>query len=145
MKQFLDKHKVFILGLLGSVALALQPFINNASDEIKWKSVGFAALMAVLSYLAKEWRGQAISIVGIIGNLAGVYVTIQQTGAFSWTQFIMQGLVAIIAAVTADAKSRGYEQATVIKQAKIEGEVSNPSSLTNMDVKKKANEIIKNQ
>lgn len=139
MKQFWDNNKVFILGLLGAVALALQPFINNATDDIKWKSVGFAALMAALSYVAKEWRGQAISIIGILGNLAGVYVTIQQTGVFSWNQFILQGVVAIIAAVSADAKSRGYEQTPTIKQAKIEGEINNPAALTNAEVKREAN------
>ncbi len=70
MKQFWNSHKVFILGLLGSIAVALEPFINNTEDELKWKIVGFAALMAALSYLAKEWRGQTISILGILGNLA---------------------------------------------------------------------------
>lgn len=138
MKQFWNKHKVFIFGLLGSITLALQPFIENTQDELKWKTVGFAALMAILSYLAKEWRGQTISIVGIIGNLAGVFITIQQTGIFTWNQFILQGLVAIIAAVTADAKSRGYESAPAIKEAKIQGEIANPASLTNAEVKREA-------
>lgn len=138
MKAFWDKNKVFILGLLGAVALALQPFIEASSDDLKWKSVGFAALMAALAYVAKEWRGQTISIIGILGNLAGVYVTIQQTGAFTWNQFILQGVVAIIAAVSADAKSRGYEQTPTIKQAKIQGEINNPASLTNAEVKREA-------
>lgn len=139
MKNFWDKNKVFILGALGAIALALQPFIDNANEDIRWKSVGFAALMAALAYVAREWRGQAISIIGILGNLAGVYVTIQQTGAFTWNQFILQGVVAVIAAVSADAKSRGYEHTATIKQAKIEGEITNPASFTNAEVKREAN------
>jgi hypothetical protein len=138
MKQFWDKNKVFILGALGAIALALEPFINKTDDELKWKMVGFAALMAVLSYLAKEWRGQATSIIGILGNLAGVFVTVQQTGKFTWNQFILQGIVAIIAAVSADAKSRGYENTAVIKAAKVEGEKINPAPLTDSAIKKEA-------
>lgn len=131
MKHFWDKNKVFILGALGAIALALEPFINNTNEELKWKVVGFAALMAVLSFLAKEWRGQATSIIGILGNLAGVFVTVQNTGKFTWNQFILQAIVAIIAAVSADAKSRGYENTDVIKAAKVEGEKINPAQLTN--------------
>jgi membrane protein implicated in regulation of membrane protease activity len=138
IKSFWDKNKVFILGALGAIALALEPFINDTSDEMKWKVVGFAALMAVLSYLAKEWRGQAMSIIGIIGNLAGVFVTVQQTGKFTWNQFILQAIVAIIAAVSADAKSRGYENTETIKAAKREGEQINPAQLTNKAVKNEA-------
>lgn len=131
MKQtFWDKNKVFILGALGSVALALQPFVGQADDSIKLKAVAFAILMAVLAYLAKEWRGQALSITGIIGNLAGVFVTLQEGHQFTWIQFILQGVLAIIAVAVPDPKSRGYEQSSAIKDAKREGEAINPAQLT---------------
>jgi membrane protein implicated in regulation of membrane protease activity len=130
MKQFWYKNKVFILGLLGSIALAIEPFAANTSDDVKWKVVGFAALVAVLSYFAKEWRGQGLSIVGILGNVSAVFVTVWNTGNFSWNQFILQLILAIITAAGADPKSRGYENAEVIKEAKKEGEVINPAQLT---------------
>lgn len=129
-KTFWDKNKVFILGLLASIAVVLQQFVGQPDSDVKWKAVGFAVMMAILSYLARNWRGQGISIIGIIGNLAGVFVTIHETGQFSWIQFILQGSIAIIAAAGADPKSRGYENTPVIKDAKKEGETIQPASLT---------------
>lgn len=128
---FWGKNKVFILGLLGAVALAIEPFAANMSDDVKWKVVGFAALMGTLSFFAKEWRGQSLSIVGIIGNSSAVFVTVWNTGHFTWNQFILQLILAIITAAGADPKSRGYENTQVIKDAKKEGEQINPSQLTN--------------
>lgn len=127
---FWNKNKVFILGLLSSIALAIEPFAANVEDEVKWRVVGFAALVAVLSYFAKEWRGQGISIVGIIGNISGVFVTVMNTGHFTWNQFILQAILAILTAAAADPKSRGYENTQVIKEAKKEGEQINPAQLT---------------
>jgi membrane protein implicated in regulation of membrane protease activity len=138
LNTFWDKNKVFILGLLGAIAVTLEQFINNPDNDIKWKVVGFAALMAVLSYLAKEWRGQSTSIIGILGSLAAAFVTVQNTGKFTWNQFILQAVVAVIAAVASDAKSRGYENTETIKSAKREGEQINPAQLTNKAVKNEA-------
>jgi len=131
MKQtFWNKNKVFILGLLGAATVALQPFVGQADDAIKLKAVAFSLMMAVLSYFAKEWRGQALSITGIIGNLAGVFVTLQEAQQFTWIQFILQGVLAIIAVAAPDPKSRGYEQSSAIKSAKQEGEIITPAKLT---------------
>src|SRR5688500_3880534 len=105
---FWNKYKVFIFGLLGAIAMAIQPFATNTSDDVKWRVVGFAALVAVLSYFAKEWRGQGLSIVGILGSVSGVFVTVWNTGNFSWNQFILQIILAIITAAAPDPKSRGY-------------------------------------
>lgn len=127
---FWNKNKVFILGLLGAIALAIEPFAANTTDDVKWKVVGFAALIAVLSYFAKEWRGQGLSIVGILGNVSAVFITVYNTGHFTWNQFILQLILAIITAAGADPKSRGYENTQVIKDAKKEGEQINPAQLT---------------
>lgn len=127
---FWNKNKVFILGLLGAIALAIEPFAANTTEDVKWKVVGFAALIAVLSYFAKEWRGQGLSIVGILGNVSAVFITVYNTGHFTWNQFILQLILAIITAAGADPKSRGYENTQVIKEAKKEGEQINPAQLT---------------
>lgn len=127
---FWNKNKVFILGLLSSIALAIQPFATNTTEEVRWKVVGFAALVAALSYFAKEWRGQGLSIVGILGNISAVFVTVWNTGNFSWNQFILQVILAVLTAAGADPKSRGYENTQVIKDAKKEGEEINPAQLT---------------
>jgi hypothetical protein len=127
-KSFWDKNKVFILGLLGSIAVVLQQFTTG--EETNWKVIGMAVFIAVLSKIANEWRGQGLSIVGIIGSLAGVFVTIQQTGQFSWTQFALQAIIAVIATAAPDPKSRGYENTQVIKDAKAQGEQIVHANLT---------------
>lgn len=130
LKEFWVKNKVFILGLLGSIALSIEPFAANSSDDVKWKVVGFSVAVAALSFFAKEWRGQGLSIIGIIGNISAVFVTVWNTGHFTWNQFILQLILAILTAAGADPKSRGYENTEVIKEAKKEGEAINPAQLT---------------
>lgn len=128
MKQFIQNNKVFILGLLASAAVTLQEFVSQ--PDVNYRVVGFAIIMSILSYLAKEWRGQGLSITGIVGNLAAVFITVHQTGEFTWMQFALQSIIAIIAASTPDPKSVGYERTIVIKQAKHIGEKLNPALLT---------------
>lgn len=130
MNTFWDKYKVFILGALGSIALAIEPFATNAPNDVKWKVVGFAALMGLLSFFAKEWRGQGLSIIGVLGSLSAAFVTVYNTGNFTWNQFILQAIIAAIAAVGADPKSRGYENTDTIKDAKKEGEQITPAQFT---------------
>lgn len=128
MKSFWNSNKVFILGLLGAIAVSVQEFATQ--PEVDWKVVGFAALMAVLSYFAKEWRGQGVSITGIVGTLAATFLTVHQTGNFTWLQFTTSAILAVLAAAGADPKSRGYEASHNIVEAKKEGEVINPAALT---------------
>jgi hypothetical protein len=98
MKNFIAKNWVFISGLLASLTVTLQQFIGQS--EISWKAIGFAVLMTVLSYAANQWKGKGISFTGIIGTLSGVFITVQQTGAFNWNQFVLYSLVAILAAAS---------------------------------------------
>lgn len=137
MKEFWNKNKVFILGLLSAIAVAITPFVQDAdqSDAVKWSTVGFAVLMAILAYLAKSWRGQGLSILGIVGNIAGVATTLLTQGTqvnskTFYLQLILQTFLAILAAAAPDPKSRGYEQTDTIKDAKREGEAIQPASLT---------------
>jgi hypothetical protein len=117
---FWDKNKVFILGLSSAIALSLQQFTDAETMDIK--VIAFAGLMAALSFLAKEWRGQGLSITGIVGNAAYVFITLQQNGGFTWQQFILQTIILIVTIASPDPKSRGYENTPVITEAKILGE-----------------------
>lgn len=125
MKDFLQKNKVFLVGLAGALVLALTEF--TMKPEVDWKVVGFAALMAILSYVSNQWRGQGVTIVGVLGTLAGSFVTIQQTGKFTWTQFILYSAVSVLAAVAPPPKPLGYEKTGTIENAKAEGESINKS------------------
>ena len=126
--NFWNKNKVFILGLLGAIGIVLQDYLNTSS--LDWKAVGVAVLMAILSYVAKEWRGQGMTIIGIIGVAANVIVSLQVTGTLTLQNAILSLVVALITASAPDPKSRGYEQTAAIKDAKAEGEAITPAKLT---------------
>jgi hypothetical protein len=126
--SFWNHNKVFILGLIGAIAVSVQEFATQ--PVVDYKVLGFAALMAVLSYFAKEWRGQGLSITGIVGTLAATFMTVYQTGSFTWLQFTTSAVLAVLAASGADPKSRGYEATQTISNAKAQGEAINPASLT---------------
>lgn len=125
---FWNKNKVLILTLIASIAVTVQEFASQ--PVVDWKVIGFAVLMTALSFFAKEWRGQGLSITGIVGTLAATFLTVYQTGTFTWLQFSTSAILAILAAAGADPKSRGYEAAPAIVEAKKEGEEINPASLT---------------
>jgi hypothetical protein len=114
---FFTANKVFILGLLASIAVVLQQFLMEPS--IDWKTVGLAAGIAVLSYVANLWRGQGVTILGIIGTLAYVFVQNLTSGIpLDWSKIILMAVVAIISAVAPPPKSINYEKSPVIEKAK---------------------------
>jgi hypothetical protein len=138
IQTWFDKNKVFLLGLLSSIAVAITPLLNDSPENVTYKVLGFALATAVLSYISNAWRGQGLTLLGIIGNLAGVATTVVLTGNIAVPQLIIQVILAIAMAAGADPKSRGYEQTGIIRQAKVEGEMAQPSTLTSVSVKKEA-------
>ena len=115
---FLLKYKVFLLGLLGAIGVSLQELLTTTSGTVDLKVYGFALLMAILSYFASQWRGQGITALGILGTLSGVFVATQQTGGFTWTQFITLSIAALLSAVAPPAKPATYENNKTIVDAK---------------------------
>ena len=115
--DFFAKNKVFITGLLAAIVVVLQQFVMEPS--VDWKTVGLAALIAALSYIANLWRGQGVTILGIIGTLSYVFVQNLTSGvALDWSKIILMAVVAIISAVAPPPKSLNYEKSAVITQAK---------------------------
>lgn len=120
-QTFWSKYKVFILGLAGAIALSLQELLSSQGQEtgeINYKVFAYAALMAGLSYIATQWRGKNVSIAGIVGTLAGVFVEQQQAGDFNWNRFIMYSIVAVLAVVSPPPKPSTYEHDETIVKAK---------------------------
>lgn len=137
MKQFWEKNKVFILGLLASISVVVQQFAGSA--EIEWKAIGYAVLMATLSFVANKWRGEYVTITGIVGTLAGVLVLTLQTGKFTWSQFILSAVAALLAAVAPPPKSIEYERSPVIEKAKAQAEVLVEEKKTEAKLETKSN------
>lgn len=127
MKEFWSKNKVFITGLVASIIAVLTPYLETG--DINWKVTGFAVLMAALSYVSNQWRGQYVTVTGIIGTLAAATYAALSTGVFTWNQFILYLVVAVGTAVAPPPKSRGYENSETILTAKGEGEAIKPTNL----------------
>lgn len=136
IKKTWDDYKVFVLGVAGAVMLAVQEIALQ--PKIDWKVIGLSGGIAAISYAAKNWRGQSASGIGMLGNSAFAFMTVHQTGHFTWSQFFLQLMLVFGFAFMPDPKSRGYEQTDTIKQAKVEGEIIKPSALTSVAVKEEA-------
>lgn len=114
--SFLVKNKVFFIGLLASIGVVIQQYTTQTT--VDYKVIAYAVLMAVMSYIGNTWRGQGVTILGIIGTLANTFVTVEQGGHFTWNTFIIQSVAAILSLVAPPPKSIGYEQSQTIAQAK---------------------------
>jgi len=141
-QSFWNKNKVFILGLMSALAMAVTPFIQEGhqSEAVKWTTVGYAALIATLSYFAKNWRGQGLSIFGVIGSAAGVIGNLLASGSSLndqtfYVQLVLQTFVGVIAAAGSDPKGRMYEQQPAIRDAKIQAEIEQPAAMINGEIK----------
>lgn len=143
IKTFWDTHKVFILALFAAVVTGITPLTVPMDQEVTFKMIGFAALQAALGFIAQKWRGQGMTIFGIIGNTAGIVSQAITYGEIKTPVLALQVFIAIITAVMSDPKSRGYEKSDIITQAKIEGEINIPAPLTSKRIKEEAEEIKK--
>ena len=115
--NFFNANKVFILGLLSALAVVLQQFLGV--ETVDWLALGFAAFIAILSYIANEWRGQGMTILGIIGTVAGVLSSNLIYGQhLDWGKLILLILAAIITAAAPPPKNASYEKAPAIEDAK---------------------------
>lgn len=115
---FWEKWRVFIFGLVGAIAISLQALFTETGEGEATRIYLYAGLMAALSFIATEWRGQGVSITGILGTLAGVFVTMQTDGTFTWAQFVVSAVLAVLAAVAPPPKPLTYEKNDAIVEAK---------------------------
>ena len=103
IESFFSGNKVFFLGVLGAIGIAIQQFLGGAS--VDWKVVGFAAVVAGLSYAAKNLTGTLASLLGILGTTIATISTVASGGHVSWGQLVLSTLVAVITVVTGGAQT----------------------------------------
>ncbi len=94
MKKFLNENKIMLAAIISAVVLVLQQAMST--PPIDWKAIGLASLIAVLGVIANHWKGKGLTIFGIVGNLSYAFVTIWQTGTFTWNEFILQAVLAVL-------------------------------------------------
>lgn len=118
IQAFLVKYKVFLTGLAGAIALALNQLLSTSGHSEDLKVYLYAALMAILSYVSTQWRGQGMTITGVIGTLSYVFVNMHNSGTFTWTEFMLAGFVALLGIVSPPPKPLSYEHSPAIVDAK---------------------------
>lgn len=128
MKNWIQKNKVVIIGIMTAIALAISELVKGG--EASTKVMVFAGLIATASWIARNLRGQWATITGLFGNALATYLTMQQNGEVSYAQLVLQLVISVLAVISAPAKSVGYEKSEVIAEAKKEGEDIQPSSPT---------------
>ena len=96
MKAFITKYQVLIVSLLMAILMVVQQALTN--DALNWIAIGYAALIAVLGVIANAWKGKGFTILGMIGTAAYAFIDIWNGGHFTWKQFILSALLAIITA-----------------------------------------------
>lgn len=103
IESFFSGNKVFILGSLSAIGVVIQQYVTQAT--IDFKVVGFAIVIAVLSYLAKALTGTVASIVGIIAGVATTVSQVAAGGKISLGTLILSTALAVIGVVTSGAQS----------------------------------------
>lgn len=117
-ETFWQRNKVFITGLVTSVALAVQQIFFTSAEGINYRAMALAALVAIASYIGNAWRGKGVSIAGFIGVIGYALAQILTTGTFTWPQFVAAVLTGILALVAPPPKPSTYEHNATIVEAK---------------------------
>lgn len=107
MKSFIGKNQVLLSALISALVIVLQQAMQT--KETDWKVIGFAAFISILGVLANQWKGKGITVMGIVATLAGTFTTIWQTGTFTWNEFILSSIVALLMAVAGSLKPEPHE------------------------------------
>lgn len=103
IESFFSGNKVFVLGALSAIGVTLQQYLG--STAVDYKVIGFAAVIAVLSYLAKSLTGAVASIIGVVSSAVLTISQVASGGHVSWNQLILSTVVALIGVVTGAAQS----------------------------------------
>jgi hypothetical protein len=99
MKKWISDNAVFLSALLSAIIVSLQQALSNS--VIDWKAIGWALIVVVLGTIGNQWKGKGLSLSGIVGTVAYNFVTIWQTGTFTWSQFILTTVIALLMLITA--------------------------------------------
>lgn len=118
--------KVFIVGLIQLVLTTVVEILSG-TDEKSWYSIGFSLAIAIISYFARNLRGQAASIVSAIAAALISYFNLHgEPGPIDMKEIAVQ-LMTLLGVIlgslfSTPAKSIGYEHQPVIMKAKRQGE-----------------------
>lgn len=95
------KYSPLIAGIAGAIALVLQQFLSQ--PEVDIKVILLAVLMAILGYLGTTLKGKGLTLSGIIGVVSYAAYTVYNSGSFSWGQFALTAIIAVLALIAPSA------------------------------------------
>jgi hypothetical protein len=108
MKKFIDHNKVLLSAIVAALMMTIQQALS--ARQTSFKVIGFAVLIAVIGVIANQWKGKGVTITGIVGTLAGVFINLYQTGTFTWNEFILSAVVALLTAVSGSLQPEKHEE-----------------------------------
>lgn len=83
--------------IIGAAILALQQFVGKPGTNVK--VILFAVLIAVVGAASTVLKGRGASLVGILGTVGYTFFQIWNNGTFTWTEFLVSGLIAVLTLV----------------------------------------------
>lgn len=135
MKQFINKYKVFLTGLLMAVLSSVYELISTNLHPSYW-ILGWSVSLAALTYFANNLRGQAASIFTIVLSTAIMFFQAHTEGndlsfkEIALTVLLPLGIKVLGLFYTTPPKLRGYEHSEIIETAKQEGkEITNNKTI----------------
>jgi hypothetical protein len=135
--QWLSSNKVILFGILSAGILAVQQLASQYPKD--YKVLGLAAFIAVLSFLAKDLRGQWGSILGSLIPSLGIVLSNLETvppTPIAWWQFFGAVALAIGGVLAPPAKSLAYESSPAIVQAKAQAATADAAASKSTPVAK---------
>jgi hypothetical protein len=117
---WLSKNKVLLFGLASAIAINLQQYFSTG-NATNWPTIFLSSGIVVTAFLAKNLRGQWITILGSVGSFLTVLLNSVDTNTpIVWRTAILTLVVSILAAVAPAGKSLSYEQSAPVEAAKAE-------------------------
>jgi ABC-type branched-subunit amino acid transport system permease subunit len=89
------KYSPLIAAIIGAITLVLQQYLGK--EEVSFKVIGFAVLIAVIGVVSTFLKGKPSTLAAIIGTVGYTFYDMWTGGTFSWEQFILTGLLAVLA------------------------------------------------
>jgi hypothetical protein len=117
---WLSKNKVLLFGLASAIAINVQQYFTT-NEILNWPAILLSSGIVITSFLAKNLRGQWITILGSVGSFFTVLLnSIDSNTPIVWRTAILTLVVSILAAVAPAGKSLSYEQSGPVETAKAE-------------------------
>lgn len=145
--NFWQTHKVFIVGLIQFILTSLTELFMNDTGGYSTYIIIYSAVIAALTYLGKNLRGQWASIISAVTSSVMVFGGLHDsnlpiTFQIIATRMLLPLSLAILGIFyTSPPKSTAYEQQQSIMDAKITAQLKRPNPLAKTDVKKEADKI----